>query len=180
MSRDYTRTSDTLVTSKGRKKMKDREENASREGAITGERVTREANLNALQKDYKDIPSMLRKQYAADAAADGLRPSDNFNGNSMDSALQAGGRGARVANQERQNAIRTLLGQDTEAYSSATNANTAGIPGSTANPDEAVTPPTTTTPSTLTTSEDEDDAAVKANNKPRQRALKNAVGAQPV
>ena len=172
---------DTIVTSQGKKKSEDRIDNAYVEGQTTGQRVTREKNLSDLEKEYLKIPEMLKKQYAADAAADQLAPTDDFNGNSMDSALQAGGRGARVANQERQNALRVALGGQATPYSSATNANTAGIPGSTSNPDAAVLPPSTATgavgPTALMVTEEEE---TNLTGKPRQKALKNAAGAQSV
>lgn len=177
MSRDYSRTSDTLVTKKGRKKSAKREENALREGAITGQRVEREKNLSGLEKDYLKIPETLRAKYAADAAADGLAPTDNFNGNSMDSALQAGGRGARVENQARQNALQAALGLEVKPIDSATNANTGGVPGSTAQPTAAVLP-AATAPSVTTL--DEEEPVPTQTNKQRQRALANAAGAQPV
>jgi hypothetical protein len=100
------------------------------EAAQTASREANQREIDANEAQYKALPETLRSFYQQYSLASDEAPGSNAYGEEWRSAMQAGLRGARTANRLRQNALNARLGLAPEEVNSTTQANTAGLPGS--------------------------------------------------
>lgn len=79
-----------------------------------GETNARNAELDSAMKEYNDVPTSLRKSYTEAAQRAGTYANTPEFASGMDSEVQAGARGARVALASRINALKKALGHTDE------------------------------------------------------------------